>query len=88
MGKLKDAIMSKVAKVTAGGLGAILAAVGGFTSISALQPAVDKATDYAARGISMYCELPQIDRAEFRRRVAEQLRDSGNAVTVTCAGDR
>jgi hypothetical protein len=85
---LKKLFSRQFAKLAGGSLGAILAAIGGLTSIQWAQPAVEKASDYGARAVDIYCELPEVDRARFRVEVSERLATSGNAVDVRCAGDQ
>lgn len=82
-------VQAKLTRVAAGGIGAVLAAVGGLTSISALQGAVEKASDYGARAVAIYCELPPVDRDRFRAEVNERLLldAPGAAVQVTCPAD-
>jgi hypothetical protein len=83
----KKILSRKFAKLVGGGLGTVLAAIGGLTSIQWAQPAVEKASDYGARVVDLYCELPAVDRQRFRVEVRERLASSGNAVTVSCAAD-
>jgi len=85
----KKLIANKFAKLAGGGIGAILAAIGGLTSLQVLQPAVEKASDYAASTVELYCELPVVDRARFRAEVAERLAAKAFAaqVSVSCPGD-
>jgi hypothetical protein len=66
-------LTKRFSKVAGGGIGAILAAIGGITSIQVLQPAVEKASDYAAKTVELYCELPEVDRIRFRTEVMERL---------------
>ena len=79
-------------KVLAGGVGALLAAIGGLTSLKVLQPAVERAADYGAKAVALYCELPAVDRERFRAEVNERLAANpatfGAAdVRVTCSSD-
>lgn len=66
-------IKHQLSKIAGLGLGGILAAIGGFTSIEWVQPAVEKASDYAASTVRLYCELPSVDRERFRSEVMERL---------------
>lgn len=84
---LKKLLAKKLAKFAGGGIGTILAAIGGVTSFQWAQPAVEKASDYGARAVDIYCELPSVDRQRFRTEVAERLALSGNAVSVSCVAD-
>lgn len=89
---LKAILAKRLGKLAAGGVGAILAAVGGLTSIKALQPAVEKASDLGASAVLIYCELPAGDRERFRYEVTERLAAAGDGaqfarVAVTCPGD-
>jgi hypothetical protein len=87
----KKLLANKVARLTAGGLGALLAAIGGLTSLAYLQPAVEKSADYAAKAVTLYCKLPLVDRRRFRTEVNERIagKTSGEIATVTvrCPGD-
>lgn len=87
---LKALIAARFAKLAAGGVGAILAAIGGLTTISALQPAVEKASDYAAKTVQIYCELPLGDRQRFRDEVRERFAAVAfnGDVRVTCPSDQ
>lgn len=82
-------ISKRLAKLISGGLGAVLAAIGGITTIEALQPAVEKASDYGAKAVELYCELPAVDRARFRAEVDERLAASGfvGQISVRCPAD-
>lgn len=77
-----------VAKLLAGGVGAILAAIGGVTTIKAVQPAVEKASDYGARAVEIYCELPQVDRDRFRSEVMERLTERARSLGTSSADIR
>lgn len=80
-------ILSKQAAKLAGmGVGTLLAAIGGLTSVKSLQPVVERASDYAAKTVELYCELPLVDRERFRAEVHERLGE-GYAVRVDCLGD-
>jgi hypothetical protein len=86
----KAFIANRLTKVAAGGIGAILAAIGGVTTIGVLQPAVEKAADYGARAVRGYCELPLSDRERFRDEVRERL-DAvafNGEVRVICPSDQ
>lgn len=83
---LAKLLKARLAKLAAGGVGALLAAIGGVTTIGALQPAVEKSSDYAARAVEMYCELPLVDRDRFRAEVNERLGATA-LITVRCALD-
>lgn len=79
-------------KIIAGALTTLLA--GGITSIAMMQPAVEKAADYGAKAVKLYCKLPAVDRERFRTEVEERLivqatADKSNvaAVRVTCPLD-
>lgn len=87
---LKKLLSKKIAKLAGGGIGAILAAIGGITSVQVLQPAVEKASDYAAATVQLYCGLPTVDRARFRSEVQERLAAEAfdAEVSVTCPQDR
>lgn len=82
----KKLLTRQVAKLAGMGIGAILAAIGGLTSIQQLQPVVERASDYAAKTVKLYCELPLIDRERFRMEVHERLGE-GYVVRVDCLGD-
>lgn len=86
----KALIAKRVAKIAAGGLGAILAAIGGLTTIGVLQPAVERAADYGAQAVQIYCELPPVDRARFGDEVSERLAAVAFAgeVRVVCPADQ
>lgn len=88
----KALIAKRIAKIAAGGIGALLAAVGGITSIGVLQPAVEKAADYAAKAVESYCELPLVDRSRFRDEVNERLANAAiplpARIEVTCPTDQ
>lgn len=73
-------------KLASVGIGGVLAAFGGITALGVLQPAVEKASDYGAKAVSIYCELPAVDRDRFRSEVAERL-PAGYAVRVSCPAD-
>lgn len=83
---LAKILKARLAKVAAGGLGAVLATIGGITSIGVLQPAVERSSDYAAKAVEMYCELPIVDRERFRAEVNERLGTTA-LITVRCAVD-
>lgn len=90
MKQLIEALLkARFGKLLAGGLGAVLAAIGGLTTMEALQPDVEKAADLAARGVVLYCELPRMDRDRFRSEVLERLSDAKvpAAVRVVCPQD-
>jgi hypothetical protein len=72
-------------KIIAAVLGSVL--VGGVTSIQMLQPAVEKAADYGAKTVELYCGLPSVDRDRFRAEVNERLQALGADVRVTCPVD-
>jgi hypothetical protein len=78
-------LSNRLAQMVGGGVGAFLAAIGGLTTIDALQPAIERTSDYAARTVRLYCELPPVDRARFGDEVNERL--TGARVTVTCPQD-
>ncbi len=88
-------IFSKqIAKLTGGGIGAVLAAIGGITSVGFLQPAVEKTSDAAAKTVALYCELPLVDRERFASEIMERLAARAVAlntatatVRVTCPVD-
>lgn len=90
----KAIIARRLAKYAGGGIGALLAAIGGITSIGALQPAVEKTSDAAAKTVELYCELPLLDRERFRSEIMERLNTlalangtSAATVRVTCPLD-
>lgn len=85
----KKLIAKRLTKLAGGGIGAVLAAIGGLTSVQWLQPAVEKASDYAASTVRAYCELPLIDRERFRLEVTERLeaKSFAGGVSVTCPQD-
>lgn len=72
-------------KIIASAIGAVLA--GGITSIALLQPAVEKAADYGAKTVELYCNLPAVDRDRFRAEVNERLESLGADVAVRCPVD-
>jgi hypothetical protein len=82
-------IAARLGKILAGGLGTILATIGGITSIKAVQPVVEKASDYGAKAVMYYCELPLVDRQRFHAEVFERLQNAGFAgsVVVSCPAD-
>lgn len=75
----KALLQNQLAKWTAGGVFAFLAAVGGVTSMQWAQPAVEKTADYAARAVVLYCKLPAVDRQRMRAEVLERLAVSTQA---------
>lgn len=81
-------IRNQIARLAAGGIGAILAAIGGVTTIDALQPAVEKASDAAAKTLELYCKLPEIDRMRFRSEVMERAQEVARATNATAADVR
>jgi hypothetical protein len=94
MNFLRRLIQARLTKAAGAGLGALLAAIGGVTSIQVLQPAVEKASDYGARAAEIYCELPLVDRERFRSEVLERLvaraQETGSGtidVRVSCPVD-
>lgn len=66
-------LTNRAAKIVGGGLATLLSLIGGITSFEAVQPAVEKASDYAAKAVELYCHLPAIDRERFRAEVDERL---------------
>lgn len=85
----KKLIQARLSKIIGGGLGALFAAIGGVTTIGVLQPAVEKASDYGAKAVELYCELPAVDRARFRAEVEERLAAAGfvGQISVRCPAD-
>lgn len=80
---LKAFLAKRAGKLITAALGAVVA--GGITSIQLLQPAVEKAADYGAKSVELYCQLPAVDRARFRDEVNERLAVGVRAsVTVAC----
>lgn len=73
-------------KIIAGALGTLLA--GGITSIAMLQPAVEKAADYGAKAVGLYCKLPAVDRERFRTEVEERLQVQALAAQTNVAAIR
>lgn len=82
---LKTLLAKRGVKLVSGAVAALLA--GGITTISLLQPAVEKAADYGAKTVELYCSLPSIDRDRFRAEVNERLEALGADVRVTCPVD-
>lgn len=80
---LAKLLSKRLGKAAGGGLFAILAAIGGVTSIGALRPAVDKAAEYAAQAVTIYCQLPEIDRETFGAKVDAQLHGAAFTARVT-----
>lgn len=82
---LKTLLAKRGAKLIAGAVATLVA--GGITSISLLQPAVEKAADYGAKTVALYCNLPAVDRDRFRAEVNERLQSLGADVAVRCPVD-
>ena len=91
MNILAKLLQHKFSKLTGKSVAALLAAIGGVTSYQALQPAVEKASDYGAKAVGIYCALPLVDRQRFRDEVNERLASSTETqkatVRVTCPTD-
>jgi hypothetical protein len=85
MNFLAKFLAKRSGKIVAAVLGTAL--VGGVTSIQMLQPAVEKAADYGAKTVELYCNLPAVDRDRFRAEVNERLQALGADVAVRCPVD-